>query len=108
MNKISRESAWKALEVFEEIVRAEGAEAVSDMIIEMLDEHEDDSAMCDLLQGFKDALRAVNDRTDGLTASITLRSSSTTQVHLAWDPGQPMTDDFHSLFSDLVARATQR
>jgi len=108
MDKISRESAWNALEVFEEIVRAEGAEAVSDMIIEMLDEHEDDSAMCVLLRGFRDAIRDGQEVSEGLTASITLRSSPTTQIHFAWDPNQPMTDDFHEMISDSVARATPR
>jgi len=110
MDKSSREIAYQAFRLIGEIVSAEGAEDVSDILTAMLDEHEDedDSATCVLLHGMKDAMRSVTEMSDGLTASITVRASSTQQVHFCWDSAEPMTEHFHMLISRAVAGALER
>ena len=108
MDKFNRDSAFQAFEVIAKIVRAEEAEAVSDVLTEMLDEGEDDSETCVLLRGMKDAMRALGEVSEGLTASITLRASPSKQLHFAWNPAQPITEDFHKMISKAVAGAIER
>jgi len=53
-------------------------------------------------------MRSVTEMSDGLTASITVRASSTQQVHFCWDSAEPMTEHFHMMISRAVAKALER